>query len=335
MTTYDIIGDIHGCAPELEGLLSRLGYEQTDGAYRRAGHQVIFVGDLIDRGDSQVEVVRIVRAMHEAGSAQVIMGNHEFNAISYATRNPADPDDFMRTHLGRKGGHNTHQHRHFLEQVTEDSPLHHEIIAWFRTLPLYLELGDLRIAHACWHPDSLAVLDSWVPPGTPVSDAFIIEANSVGTPAFTAVEVVLKGPEMELSEEQAWRDPEGSPRRSARIKWWDDSAITMRQIAMIPQSALTPDDEPHPGLPDLPYEEADAYRYRDAVPVFFGHYWFNETPTVSAVNAVCVDYSAVRPGGSLVAYRWTGPGPLDDSGFIAFPSTSRDVDDHLAADLPT
>ena len=175
MTTYDIIGDIHGCAPELEGLLSTLGYEQTDGAYRRAGHQVIFVGDLIDRGASQVEVVRIVRAMHEAGSAQVIMGNHEFNAISYATRNPADPDDFMRTHLGRKGGHNTHQHRHFLEQVTEDSPLHHEIIAWFRTLPLYLELGDLRIAHACWHPDSLAVLDSWVPPGTPVSDAFIIE----------------------------------------------------------------------------------------------------------------------------------------------------------------
>ena len=101
MTTYDIIGDIHGCAPELEGLLSTLGYEQTDGAYRRAGHQVIFVGDLIDRGDSQVEVVRIVRAMHEAGADRAGCGGGFTTRDQSAwPRPPSRETTATRVHVG-------------------------------------------------------------------------------------------------------------------------------------------------------------------------------------------------------------------------------------------
>ena len=47
--------------------------------------QAIFVGDLIDRGPEQIESVRIAQTMVEAGSAQIVLGNHEFNAIAYAT----------------------------------------------------------------------------------------------------------------------------------------------------------------------------------------------------------------------------------------------------------
>jgi hypothetical protein len=52
--------------------------------------QAIFVGDLIDRGPRQVESVEIVRSMVDAGAAQIAMGNHEFNAIAYATQPCAD-----------------------------------------------------------------------------------------------------------------------------------------------------------------------------------------------------------------------------------------------------
>ena len=34
---FDVIGDVHGFADKLEGLLQELGYEERDGAYRYAG----------------------------------------------------------------------------------------------------------------------------------------------------------------------------------------------------------------------------------------------------------------------------------------------------------
>lgn len=57
---YDIIGDVHGCAGQLEALLSELGYHKRSSTseYRHPERQVIFVGDLIDRGDEQTASAR-------------------------------------------------------------------------------------------------------------------------------------------------------------------------------------------------------------------------------------------------------------------------------------
>jgi hypothetical protein len=319
VTAYDIIGDVHGGADKLVGLLDVLGYRVLDGAHRHPDRTAVFVGDLMDRGPRQAEVVAIVRAMHEVGSASVVLGNHEFNALSYATPDPGVPGDFARTRQGRRGDHNTRQHQAYLDQVVEGSELHREHLAWFRTLPLHLDLGGIRVAHACWHPASLAVLDKWVPPGSPLTDAFVVEANTRGTEAFDAVEVVLKGPELRLPPELAWIDPEGTLRHAARLRWWDDTARTCREVGMIPSNSRTPDGTPYPGLPDTVSDVAEAYRYRDAVPVFFGHYWFTGTPAPAARHAVCVDYSAMRQGCSLVAYRWDGEGVPSADRFVAFP----------------
>ena len=319
MTAYDVIGDIHGSADKLAGLLSLLGYRVVDGAHRHPGRQAVFVGDLVDRGDAQVEVVRLVRAMHDAGSALVTMGNHEFNALAFATPDPGRPGDFLRTHQGRRGAHNRALHQGFLDQFAEGSARYHDCIDWFRSLPLRLDLGGIRIAHACWHAPSFAVLDKWVVPDTPVTDEFLVEATTKGTDVFEAVEVVLKGPEMHLAPEWTWQDPEGTIRRTARLRWWDAHATTLRSIAVIPSDTRTPDGEPFPGLPDVPYGEADTFRYRDPVPVFFGHYWFDGTPAPASTHAVCVDYSAVRPGRSLVAYRWDGETVPTAANFVGFP----------------
>jgi hypothetical protein len=324
MVGYDVIGDVHGSAAKLTGLLDQLGYRLVDGAHRHPDRTAVFVGDLIDRGPTQVEVVRIVEAMHAAGSALVVLGNHEFNAISYATPDPTVPGDFARTHRGRHGAHNTYLHRSYLDQVVECSALHRSHLDWFRTLPLHLDLGGIRIAHACWHPASLAVLDKWTAPGVPLSDSFILEANTRGTEAFEAVEVVLKGPELRLPAELAWRDPEGTIRHSARLRWWDDGATSQAQVAMIPHGSTRRDGSPHPGLPDRPSDEADGFRYSDPIPVFFGHYWFTGTPKPAAPYAVCVDYSAVRDGFPLVAYRWDGESHPTTDRFVSFPVPEAD-----------
>jgi hypothetical protein len=67
--SYDIIGDIHGYCDKLIALLSKLGYRERQGAWRHPERTAVFVGDFIHRGPRQVDTVRTVRTMVEAGSA--------------------------------------------------------------------------------------------------------------------------------------------------------------------------------------------------------------------------------------------------------------------------
>ena len=53
VTIFDIVGDVHGEADKLVGLLQQLGYRERDGAFKLSGHQAILVGDLIDRSRSR------------------------------------------------------------------------------------------------------------------------------------------------------------------------------------------------------------------------------------------------------------------------------------------
>ncbi|MET8828511.1 polynucleotide kinase-phosphatase [Streptomyces sp. NPDC004610] len=71
---FDIIGDIHGCAAELESLLTELGYR--DGVHPD-GRTAVFVGDLVDRGPDSPAVLRRVMGMVKGGSALCVPGNHE------------------------------------------------------------------------------------------------------------------------------------------------------------------------------------------------------------------------------------------------------------------
>ncbi len=90
---FDIIGDIHGCCDELEILLTQLGYEPhlepqpacwDFPTYKHPqGRQVIFVGDLVDRGERNLDTVKLVRNMVSAGSALCVCGNHEFKLLRY------------------------------------------------------------------------------------------------------------------------------------------------------------------------------------------------------------------------------------------------------------
>lgn len=318
MTGYDVIGDVHGCADKLVGLLRQLGYREQAGAWRHPGRLAIFVGDLIDRGPQQVETVELVRRMVDSGTARMVMGNHEFNAISWATEDPSEPGEFMRTHHGRNGAKHRAQHARFLAAVGEQSAMHDEFIAWFTTLPMWMDLDGLRVVHACWHDASIDALPD-VSGETPMTDEFVIEANRKGTKGYDAVEVSLKGPEVELGDHRPFLDKDGHRRTAARIRWWDAEAVTLRQLAEIPPGSNAPDGEPYPELPDEPCDAAEEYRYQGETPVVFGHYWRTESSVVLGHKAVCVDFSAVKHG-PLVAYRWDGETSPTASNFHAFGS---------------
>ena len=66
-----IVGDVHGCRGELEGLLDRLVFA--------SGDRLVFVGDLVARGPDSLGVLDVVRRT----GAIVVRGNHEQKLLDW------------------------------------------------------------------------------------------------------------------------------------------------------------------------------------------------------------------------------------------------------------
>jgi hypothetical protein len=302
---YDIVGDIHGHANPLHRLMSKLGYVEFEGVFRHPERKMIFVGDFIDRGPQQREVLRIARSMCEAGSASAVLGNHEFNAIGWAAQH--EDGGFLRNHSEK----NAHQHAKFLHQIEEHSSDHKSAIRWFRSLPVWLELPGLRVVHACWHEPSRAALIPFLDERGCLTETGVRESYCSGTDAHAAVEILLKGPEQRLPEGIHFSDKDGHERKEVRLCWWDQDATTFRK------AALGLEEREKKKLPDskLPRD----YRYLDGKPVFFGHYWLEDQPGITASNAACLDFSVAKKG-YLTAYRWSGEPELIEGSLVSVPA---------------
>jgi calcineurin-like phosphoesterase family protein len=302
---YDIIGDIHGHSQSLQALLTRLGYRDAGGVWRHPARTAIFLGDFVDRGPHQKETLRIVRCMIEAGSALAVMGNHEFNAIAFATRD-GDSGDYLRTHSEK----HVRQHATFLKAFEDDPAGRDDAIRWFKTLPLWLDLGEIRVVHACWDRQAIARIFEHQGGNPLLGETLLFSANRKGSWQYEAIETILKGKEIPLSPGNSFNDKDGNVRHRIRVRWWDRSVRTFRDAFLGSESAKThiPDDE-------ISGDHLVEYSH-DAPPVFLGHYWMEGTPAPLAPNIACLDYSVAKPGGKLVAYRWDGEPVLDPSKFV-------------------
>jgi len=316
---YDIIGDIHGHYDSLERLLASLGYRKMWGAWRHFERQALFVGDFIDRGPKQYETVDMVRRMVDAGAAQAVMGNHEFNAIAWFLPDPDCPGEYLRKHHSVKyGDKNRKQHQKFLE-VVEGTPRHKEVIDWFLTLPLFLDLPELRVIHACWHPQALDYLRPYLTANNQLTPETMIlacrepddemEKDTPELTVFKAVEIILKGIELPLPDSHTFHDKDGHERNRTRIRWWDNEATDYRRAALLPL-------EDRKNIPRKPIPSHALIGHDGGKPVFVGHYWLTDTPSPLSDKVVCVDYSVAK-GGMLAAYSWDGEATLNERKFRA------------------
>ena len=301
---YDIIGDIHGCAKTLTALLDKLGYVLNHDIYQHPSNKVIFLGDFIDRGKFQKEVIEIVRPMIQSGAALSVMGNHEFNAIAYHTY-----DESLGMHLREHTDKNTMQHAAFLAEYQDDKVAYDSVITWFKTLPLWLELDGLHIVHACWDKILIDKIKTEYLGTNLLSDPMLKNASKECEWEYEAIETLLKGKEIPLPDGRSFNDKDGNPRHEIRVKWWDQTATDYRAAYMGPESALThiPDDE-------IIGDHCIDYKH-DEPPVFLGHYWMEGKPTPLAENIACLDYSVAKSG-KLVAYRWAGEQKIDTNHYV-------------------
>jgi serine/threonine protein phosphatase 1 len=91
------IGDIHGCAAQLELLLSRLPFDA-------AQDTLVFLGDYLDRGpDARKVLDRLCRLRGEGVHLVALMGNHEYLLLEYHRSR----DQALLPYLRRIGLENT------------------------------------------------------------------------------------------------------------------------------------------------------------------------------------------------------------------------------------
>jgi hypothetical protein len=155
-----------------------------------------------------------------------------------------------------------------------------------------------------------------------MSEEFVIKSNQKGTDEHHAIEILLKGPELSLTKYKAekFMDKDGHARSEARIRWWDASAVTLRELAEIPKDAKTPEGHTYPKLPNVLCPEEAVYDYEGEQAVFYGHYWREWPPRDGqewTPNTVCVDFSAVK-GGPLVRYRWDIGETISEAKFVRY-----------------
>ena len=117
------IGDVHGCADELEDLLEAIGYDPER-------HALWFAGDLANRGPHALRAMRRVREI----AAGAVLGNHDLHLLGVA-------DGSRRLRRDDTIGE------------VLDAPDRDELLSWLRALPLAVEWDDVTLVHAGLHPD--------------------------------------------------------------------------------------------------------------------------------------------------------------------------------------
>ncbi|MGE0383770.1 MAG: symmetrical bis(5'-nucleosyl)-tetraphosphatase [Gammaproteobacteria bacterium] len=134
MSVY-VIGDVQGCAAELEALIDRIGFSPSR-------DRLVFVGDLVNRGPASAAVLRRVRAL--GASATAVLGNHDLHLVAVAA------------------GCERARRRDTFQDVL-DAPDREDMLHWLRRLPLlHREPGGEVVLHAGlppqWNVDTAAVL---------------------------------------------------------------------------------------------------------------------------------------------------------------------------------
>lgn len=124
MATY-VIGDVQGCFDSLEALIARLDFD-------RRTDQLWFVGDLVNRGPRNLEVLRFVRDLGDA--AVVVLGNHELHL------------------LARAAGVSKARRLDTIDDVLEADDLG-DLIDWLRRRPVVWRRGDDVLVHAGFRPE--------------------------------------------------------------------------------------------------------------------------------------------------------------------------------------
>jgi Calcineurin-like phosphoesterase len=292
---YDLIGDIHGCANSLISLLEKMGYEHRQGCYRHKSRKVVFVGDIVDRGPRIREALHIVKDMVDQGQAEIVLGNHEYNAMCYCTEGRKDSGmQYLREHNAR--------HHRLIRETLEQFDAHRSewgaFLSWFHEIPLFIEKDHFRVVHACWDSIAIERFKSYSSTNS-ISEDFLHESIVKNSFASRIVDNLTRGTALELPNGETILGKDGLARNMFRTKFWSEEPQVYNDVVFQPDPL--PKEMANRPLSAIEKQQLLSYPLSET-PVFVGHYWMADEPEPIQNNIACLDYSAVKYG-RLVAYR--------------------------------
>ena len=113
------VGDVQGCGPSLKALIKKLPKKSN----------LIFLGDLVNRGPDSLGALRQLKKLQESGRAECILGNHDLHllAIDAGLRKTKSLDT--------------------VDAILQ-APDRKELIHWIRNRPMALSNGKVLTVHA-------------------------------------------------------------------------------------------------------------------------------------------------------------------------------------------
>lgn len=140
-----VVGDIHGCADELDVLLGAVDLDTED--------CIVFVGDYIDRGPRSADVVERLLALQRDARGRVVClkGNHEDMLLAYMGYPGLNASAFLYN-----GGTDTLSSYGLAPWASGGellATMPREHLEFFRTLGLTHEAPPYLVVHAGIHPD--------------------------------------------------------------------------------------------------------------------------------------------------------------------------------------
>lgn len=145
-----IIGDVHGCLQELVDLLQLM--EQKLGGSRELSvndlasfsRPLLFVGDIVDRGDQSLETLDVVIELCRSGRARVVMGNHDFKFLRWLRGEKITVAHGLEETIGEFQ----------MKSTAEQSRLRQKYIEFYESVPYAIRFdgGKGVVVHAAWRP---------------------------------------------------------------------------------------------------------------------------------------------------------------------------------------
>ncbi len=298
---YDIIGDVHGFAYELQRLLKKLGYTKVYGVWQHSKRKAVFVGDFIDRGPDSKKVLEIVRGMVEYNKGYAVLGNHELNFIMHMTKDNGKP-------IRRLSESSKKLAENVKTEFMDDPDLLKEQVKWLRTLPLHLDFGKFRVAHAYWNDKYIELIEEHRLLGK-LKKSTLKSMADPNHPLCNAVNRITKGIEFRLPDDLIIKDSKNIRRSNFRIKWWESPKNkTFHELSYGNKFKL-----PEYTVPEQILFPFDIYDGEEPL-LFFGHYCMGKQKLYPKPNICCVD-ACVANGGALASYSWNGEKEINPDHF--------------------
>ncbi len=301
---YDIIGDVHGYATLLKKMLKTAGYRKSGDILLHPERKAVFVGDFVNRGPEIRECLKLIRGMVDEGSALAVLGNHEINLILNSLKKE------NKEPLLASGGKRVASVQESIRQLKSFPEEWKGYLKWLRSLPLFLDLGPIRIVHACWNDDNIDIIRREVPEGRIPKSIFrdlVVKAKS---PLSQAILQTTRGIHHIMPPDIRIYDSRHRHHPFYRIRWWKEPAgMTFNDWSFESKFKL-----PNYSIPLEILPVTTGYP-EEAPIVFFGHFCRGNGPYVIGPNLCCVD-ACVTGRKILGSYRWDGETFLDPGKMI-------------------